>query len=153
MWIAKLPARAGADFPTFARALLVAALACALVPVTSVRAAEAGAPAPALTLPGAAGPVVLPAKGKVVLVDFWASWCGPCRQSFPWMNRMQQRYGAAGLQIVAVNVDQDRAEAEAFLRKLPAAFTVAFDGGGDTPKRWGVRAMPTSVLKIGRAHV
>ena len=121
----------------------------------SAQALEPGQPAPDIALPQATLPAqqLAELRGQLVYLDFWASWCGPCRQSFPWMNRMQQRYGAAGLQIVAVNVDQDRAEAEAFLRKLPAAFTVAFDGGGDTPKRWGVRAMPTSVLKIGRAHV
>lgn len=150
MWTAKPPAHAGTDFRYVTRALRVAALTGALtgalLSAPAAWAAEIGQPAPLLNLPGASGTVTLPARGKVVLVDFWASWCGPCRQSFPWMNRMQQRHGAKGLQIVAVNVDQDRAEAEAFLRKLPAGFTVAFDSSGDTPRRWGVRAMPTSVL-------
>lgn len=113
------------------------------------QAASVGSPAPALSLPGRDGPVDLasPAfKGRVVLVDFWASWCGPCRQSFPWMNLMQQRHGPRGLQIVAVNVDRERADADAFLRQFPTTFTVAFDASGDTPRRWGARAMPTSVL-------
>src|SRR5262252_6413978 len=53
-------------------------------------------------------------KGKVVLVDFWASWCVPCRHSFPWMNQMQQKYGAQGLQIIGVNLDDNKSAAEKF---------------------------------------
>ena len=58
-------------------------------------------------------------RGKVVVVDFWASWCAPCRQSFPWLNEMQAKYGSAGLVVIAVNVDRERAEAERFLREVP----------------------------------
>ncbi|RZS56988.1 TlpA family protein disulfide reductase [Sphaerotilus mobilis] len=116
----------------------------------TAQAATVGSPAPALSLPSLDGTLDLassPAlKGRVVLVDFWASWCGPCRQSFPWMNLMQQRHGPRGLQIVAVNVDRERADADAFLRQFPPSFRIAFDASGDTPRRWGARAMPTSVL-------
>ncbi len=127
-------------------------LAPALTGLTGpAHAASLGSPAPALSLPGLDGATLdlatTPAlKGKVLLVDFWASWCGPCRQSFPWMNLMQQRHGPRGLQIVAVNVDRERADADAFLRQFPSAFRIAFDASGDTPRRWGARAMPTSVL-------
>jgi len=73
-------------------------------------ALDPGQSAPDFDLPGATvAPRLAALKGKVVYVDFWASWCGPCRQSFPWMNDMQQKYGAQGLQIVAVNVDTKRA--------------------------------------------
>lgn len=119
---------------------------------------EAGQPAPALSLPGLSGPVNLADfKGKVVYVDFWASWCGPCKQSFPWMNDMQARYGAKGLQIVAVNVDAKREDADKFLASMPASFTVAFDPKGDTPKRFQIEGMPSSVLvgadgKVLMAH-
>jgi thiol-disulfide isomerase/thioredoxin len=85
-------------------------------------------------------------KGKVVYVDFWASWCGPCRQSFPWMNEMQGKYGARGLQIVAVNLDAKRADADQFLAQVPARFSVGFDAKGDSAKQFGVKGMPTSVL-------
>jgi cytochrome c biogenesis protein CcmG, thiol:disulfide interchange protein DsbE len=85
-------------------------------------------------------------KGKVVYVDFWASWCGPCRQSFPWMNDMQSKYGAKGFQVVGVNLDAKRADADQFLSNWPAKFTVAFDAKGDTAKRFEVKGMPTSVL-------
>jgi cytochrome c biogenesis protein CcmG, thiol:disulfide interchange protein DsbE len=108
---------------------------------------EPGQPAPALQLPGTAGPIDLAAlKGRVVYLDFWASWCVPCRLSFPWMNDMQARYGARGLQVLAVNLDTRRAAADSFLAQVPARFAVAFDSSGDTPRRYGVKAMPTSVL-------
>jgi thiol-disulfide isomerase/thioredoxin len=85
-------------------------------------------------------------RGKTVWLDFWASWCGPCRQSFPWMNAMQEKYGASGLAIVAVNVDKKRADADKFLAQVPARFPLAFDPEGATPNAYAIKAMPTSVL-------
>jgi cytochrome c biogenesis protein CcmG, thiol:disulfide interchange protein DsbE len=124
----------------------------------SALALEPGQPAPALELSGATAPVGLSRlKGKVVYVDFWASWCGPCRQSFPWMNEMQAKYGPRGLQIVGVNVDAKRADADQFLATTPASFLVAFDPQGDSPRRFEVKGMPSSVLvgpdgKVIRVH-
>jgi cytochrome c biogenesis protein CcmG/thiol:disulfide interchange protein DsbE len=93
--------------------------------------------------------------GKVVLVDFWASWCGPCLQSFPWMNDLHTRHGGDGLVIVAVNVDQDRALADAFLKKIPPQFRVEYDAAGSLAQQFGVEAMPTSFLidRAGRVRV
>ncbi len=88
-------------------------------------------------------------RGKAVWLDFWASWCGPCRQSFPWLNAMHDKYAPSGLAIVAVNVDKKRADADKFLAQLPARFPLAFDPEGATPTAYAIRAMPTSVL-IGR---
>jgi len=103
--------------------------------------------APAFTLPGLQGEVTLGSlRGKAVLVDFWASWCGPCRQSFPWMNGLQKRYGDKGLAIVAVNLDKDRELASHFLAEMPAAFTVAFDPSGKTAESYRVKALPTTFL-------
>ena len=85
-------------------------------------------------------------KGKVVYLDFWASWCGPCKQSFPWMNAMQDKYRAQGLEIVAVNLDMNSDDANKFLASNPAKFTVAFDNKGQTPKLFGVKGMPTSYM-------
>ncbi len=124
--------------------------ACAVIALTlaaQVGATEVGQMAPEFDVPGAAGPVKLSAlRGKVVYVDFWASWCGPCKQSFPWMNAMQTKYGAQGLTVVGINVDKKRADAETFLKSTPAQFTVAFDEKGGTPTAYQVKGMPSSYL-------
>ena len=110
-------------------------------------AVEAGKPAPDFSLPGKDGAIKLSDfKGKVVYLDFWASWCGPCKKSFPWMNEMQSKYGSKGLQIIAVNVDQKREDADKFLAATPAQFTVAFHASGSTPKSYEVKGMPSSML-------
>ena len=85
-------------------------------------------------------------KGQVVLLDFWASWCGPCKQSFPWMNTLHGKYAAQGLRIVAVNVDARREDGERFLAQRPPQFLVAWDAEGATPAAYEVKAMPSSVL-------
>ncbi|MFO1219955.1 MAG: TlpA disulfide reductase family protein [Burkholderiaceae bacterium] len=126
---------------------LIAALAVLASPAMPAAAVEAGAPAPLLELPGLQGPVNSAAwKGKLVVIDFWASWCTPCRRSFPWLNEMQARYGAKGLQVVGVNVDRERADAERFLAEVPARFAIAFDAAGEMPKRFAIKGMPTTVL-------
>lgn len=131
---------------------------CACLATIPAHALDAGQSAPDIDLPGATvAPRLAALKGKVVYVDFWASWCGPCRQSFPWMNDMQQKYGAQGLQVIAVNVDAKRADADQFLSEVPARFALAFDPKGDGPRRIGVKAMPTAVLigadgKVVRVH-
>jgi thiol-disulfide isomerase/thioredoxin len=95
----------------------------------------------------AAPPAALqPVEGRVVWVDFWASWCVPCRRSFPWLNSMHRKYGAEGLQIIAVNLDKDRALADAFLAEVPAQFALRFDPAGALAKQYGVQAMPSSFL-------
>lgn len=120
--------------------LLMLALA-GMAPATGA-AAEAAPPADA--------PVDLAAyKGKVLYLDFWASWCVPCRQSFPWMNDMHRKYAADGLVVLAVNMDQARADADGFLRQYPAQFHVAFDPKGRVASGFNLRGMPTSAL-IGR---
>lgn len=96
-------------------------------------------------LPPALGEI----SGQVVWVDFWASWCAPCRRSFPWMNRMHARYAKQGLQIIAVNVDKERAAADQFLKETPAAFALKFDPEGNLAETFGVEAMPTSYLIDG----
>ena len=113
----------------------------------SAQALEVGQMAPDFDLAGRTGNVKLSDyKGKTVYLDFWASWCGPCKQSFPWMNDMQTRYGAKGLRVVGINVDQKTDDAKAFLKDTPASFDVAFDQGGKNPKTYAIKGMPTSVL-------
>lgn len=88
-------------------------------------------------------------RGKVVIVDFWASWCVPCRRSFPWMNAMQAKYEDQGLVVVAVNVDRDRSAADAFLAAVPADFRIHYDNDATVAAAFGVEAMPSSYV-IGR---
>jgi cytochrome c biogenesis protein CcmG/thiol:disulfide interchange protein DsbE len=125
-------------------------LFCTLVPLAAL-ALDRGEPAPDFDLPGAAGIVHLrDYRGKVVYLDFWASWCVPCRQSFPWMNDMQARYRDKGLAVLAINADSRAADAARFLQQVPARFDIAYDTTGDVSRSYAVRAMPTSLL-IDRA--
>lgn len=125
---------------TLTAGLLASGPVCAL-------AAAVGAQAHDFELPGRDGPVRLAdLRGRVVLLDFWASWCAPCRLSFPWMERMQAQYGPQGLRVVAINVDARRADADRFLAGASAQFAIAFDPQGDTPRAYGIRAMPSSFL-------
>ena len=88
-------------------------------------------------------------RGKVVVIDFWASWCVPCRRSFPWLNAMHAKYAGDGLVIIGVNVDSERAEATRFLAEYPADFQIYFDSEGRYAAEYGVEAMPSSFV-IGR---
>ena len=85
-------------------------------------------------------------RGKVVVLDFWASWCVPCRHSFPWMNAMQEKYGDQGLVIIAVNMDAAVEERDRFLSAHPAGFSIVNDPEGELARTYGVIAMPSSYV-------
>lgn len=85
-------------------------------------------------------------QGKVVYLDFWASWCGPCQKSFPWMNAMVEEHKRSGLEVIAVTVDEDVSEAQKFLEKLPAQFKVFSDHDGRLAERYKLLGMPSSFL-------
>jgi cytochrome c biogenesis protein CcmG/thiol:disulfide interchange protein DsbE len=104
-------------------------------------AVEAGKPLPALGMNE-----IQAIKGQYIYIDYWASWCGPCRQSFPWMNALQAKLGSKGLKVVAVNVDAKRADADKFLTHTPAEFTIAYDPLGESAKKLAIKTMPTSML-------
>lgn len=89
----------------------------------------------------------LPAtQGKVLLVDFWASWCAPCKRSFPVMKELQEKFGARGFLIIAISVDEKKAEMEKFLAKNAPPFAVVRDAKGRAAEALGVETMPTSYL-------
>jgi len=133
-------------------------LAMAFVCVNSLAdAVEAGSPMPACLV----SPVgesktddLQRFKGQVLYVDFWASWCGPCAKSFPFLNEMHQQLKDQGLQIVGVNLDEDVGEAKAFLAKYPASFTVVADASKQCAKDFAVKAMPSSYIidRKGMVH-
>ena len=105
-----------------------------------------------------APPVILPAlstdgdlslqslRGKVVYLDFWASWCGPCRVSFPLLEKLRDEMGPSGFEVFAISVDEVEAEARQFLTELPVSYPVVRDGTGATPQVFGILGMPTGYL-------
>lgn len=103
--------------------------------------------APIFDLPGDDKSISLAKlKGKVVFLDFWASWCDPCRKSFPWMNDMLSRYDRKDFTIIAVNLDSSRKDAAKFLDKVPADFDIAYDPDGVVATKYNLKAMPSSYL-------
>ena len=85
-------------------------------------------------------------RGKVVYADFWASWCGPCKLSFPFMQQLAARYPASDLAVVTINVDRQRAAADAFMRQVRSNLPVIYDATGDLAQAWKVADMPTSLV-------
>jgi thiol-disulfide isomerase/thioredoxin len=88
-------------------------------------------------------------RGKVVYLDFWASWCRPCRESFPFMDALERDLGPRGLVVIAVNVDTEQRRADQFLAERPVGFKIAYDPAGKLAEHWRLEGMPTTVL-IGR---
>lgn len=132
-------------------AFLASALLC--LSSRTPLAADTGQPAPVCSLSeiGADAPAYDTGqyRGKVVYLDFWASWCVPCAKSFPFMNQLHTELKDKGLQLIGVNLDENPADAKAFLEKYPVDFTLAADRSGECAKKFEVKGMPTSYL-IGR---
>ena len=97
-------------------------------------------------------------QGKVIYLDFWASWCVPCRDSFPWMNKMHQELSGKGLVIIAVNLDKEKKQAEKFLNAVPADFKIIYDPEAILAQQYEVKGMPSSYLfdrngKLVKTHI
>ena len=126
-------------------AALVASLAAF---AWSAAATDAAAPAPTFTLASRTGGQVSLAdlKGQVVMINFWASWCGPCRKEFPALDQIYAKYKPMGFTLVAINVESEKSDAEKFLAATPASFPILFDPDNKVSGSYGVSAMPTTVL-------
>jgi len=85
-------------------------------------------------------------KGDVIYLDFWASWCAPCRKSFPWLENISRKYSHKGLHVISVNVDSEHSQASDFLRKYPASFDVIYDPNGKVAEHYKLQGMPTVVI-------
>src|ERR1700722_8558175 len=130
--------------------LSIAAAGCLLA--AAVLSAADSRPAPAVQLHRADGTTVQPSDylGKVVLIDFWASWCVPCKTSFPALDALYRRERDRGLEVLAINLDEERKAADAFLASRPHVMPVLFDPKGESALAFMVRGMPSSVM-IDRA--
>ncbi|MGQ0383750.1 MAG: TlpA disulfide reductase family protein [Gammaproteobacteria bacterium] len=127
-------------------ALLLALAAC--LPLAGTTTAGAPATAPEFRLANrAGGEVALSSlRGQVVMINFWASWCGPCRQEFPALDQIYRKYKPMGFTLVGINVESEKADAERFLGQWPVTFPILFDPKNRVSAEYGVRAMPTTVL-------
>jgi peroxiredoxin len=128
-------------------------IACVMIGFFS--AASAVEKAPDFQLPQIDGNTVSLSdlKGSVVYVDFWATWCPPCRESFPWMESMHQRYQDLGLQIVAISLDQKSDLIKSFLKSHNASFTILHDSEGGTAEAFEVKGMPSSYLVDRKGNI
>ncbi len=124
------------------------ALAFAAVLAGSSLASASTSIAPDFSLVSRSGqPVSLKdLKGKVVMINFWASWCGPCRQEFPLLDQMYKRYNSLGFTLLGVNVESDTKDAERWLAEMPVTFPVLFDKKNEVSKLYAVNAMPSTVF-------
>jgi peroxiredoxin len=125
---------------------LLAILLCAAPP--AIAAVNPGAPAPAFTLAARDGGKLSLAdlKGQVVMINFWATWCGPCRQEMPLLAQLHDKYEPLGFTMLGVNVEPDSAAAVAWLKGVPVTFPILFDTDSAVAGSFGVEGMPSSVL-------
>lgn len=85
-------------------------------------------------------------KGKVVMINFWASWCGPCRQEFPLLDDMYKRYQPAGFELLGVNIEPKKKDADKLLKQIPVTFPILYDTEQKVSELYDVSAMPTTIL-------
>ncbi|MCV6606230.1 MAG: TlpA family protein disulfide reductase [Porticoccaceae bacterium] len=127
-----------------AKLFVTAIIGLAIVATT----ANAADKAPDFTLKSNAGDNLRLAeqRGNVVMLNFWASWCGPCKQEMPLLDELHKRYSRAGFTIIGVNVERDPEDAKRVLRDIPVSFPVLFDTDSNVSKLYDVSAMPTTVM-------
>ena len=129
------------------RNIVIACLLC-LVGLNPANAASVSGPAPNFTLKSLTGKNLKLSEmtGNVVLINFWASWCGPCRQEMPLLNDLHNKYGPLGFTVLGVNVEEQSDAARGFINDFPVDFPVLLDNTNQVSKMYNVVAMPTTVV-------
>jgi thiol-disulfide isomerase/thioredoxin len=127
---------------------LMLALALALGASAVHAASEVSGPAPDFTLKSNSGQnlKLSEMRGQVVMINFWASWCAPCRQEMPLLDGLHQRYEPLGFTVLGVNVEEDSSKADSLLKQIPVTFPILYDNRNSVSKLYDVKAMPTTVL-------
>ena len=115
---------------------------------SSAAAIETNTKAPIFTLTNSEDkPVSLSDySGKIVYLDFWASWCGPCRHTLPWMNELQHKFPSEKFAVLTVNIDKDSSKVKQVIADQKLTFNVLLDPEGNVPKQFQLPTMPTSFL-------
>ena len=124
-------------------------LCSTVVTGAAMRADVTPSAAPTFRLPlrGGHEPLTLERlRGQVVMVNFWASWCEPCRTEFPLLDQMYRKYKGAGFTLLGVNVEPDAAKAEEFLARTPVSFPIAYDADSRVSQQYRVSGMPSTLL-------
>jgi len=126
----------------------IALCAAALAASASVPAVAPTSSAPDFTLHSMGGPNLRlqEQRGRVVMINFWATWCGPCRQEMPHLNRLYDKYKASGFVLLGVNVDDDAGNAQVVATKLGVKFPVLLDSDKLVSKLYDLSTMPSTVL-------
>lgn len=122
---------------------------CMMLIGSSVHAADSKkVPAPDFTLPSLSGSNVRlnELKGDVILLNFWASWCGPCRTEMPLLDKLHNKYKAIGFTVLGVNVEENSEAAKGFLKENTVSFPILWDAKNEVSKKYSVAAMPTTVM-------
>jgi len=127
---------------------IAALIAAALVVAVPTAGADASGPAPSFTLNARGGSNLSLAqyKGQVVMLNFWASWCGPCRQEMPLLENIYKKYNKMGFTLIGVNVEPDSKAADAWLKQTPVSFPVVYDKESQVSKLYDVQGMPSTVI-------
>lgn len=128
-------------------AAVIGAVMLGAAALSPAHAAEP-APAPDFVLPAMDGSELRLSelKGQVVMINFWATWCGPCRQEMPLLQQLQVKYEPLGFTLVGINVEPESAGARTWLEKVPVTFPILFDRQNQVAERFGVQGMPSSVF-------
>ena len=136
---------------------IAAIIAAAGLALPALAADPTGGPAPQFSLAARSGSSVSLAqyKGQVVMLNFWASWCGPCRQEMPLLESIYKKYNRLGFTLIGVNVEPDSNAANEWLKQTPVSFPILYDKDSKVSKMYDVAGMPSTVIidRAGKVRV